>query len=243
MSSELNRTRPLAQIPQHVAVVMDGNGRWAKKRNMPRLYGHSKGVDAVRTTIETAARVGIKNLTFFAFSSENWNRPQEEVEGLMKLFLSSLKLEVPSLQKNNVKIKFIGDLSKFSQKLQDNIKASVESTKDNSLLTVNFCVNYGGRWDILQAAKKLSGKTFDEESFSRELALAESGDVDLFIRTSGEQRISNFMLWQLAYSELYFTPVLWPDFGEKDFLEALNWYSTRQRRFGKTSEQLESGKN
>lgn len=243
MSSELNRTRPLAQIPQHVAVVMDGNGRWAKKRNMPRLYGHSKGVDAVRTTIETAARVGIKNLTFFAFSSENWNRPQEEVEGLMKLFLSSLKLEVPNLQKNNIKIRFIGDLSRFSQKLQDNIRASEDCTRNNSLLTVNFCVNYGGRWDILQAAKKLSGKTFDEESFSRELALAESGDVDLFIRTSGEQRISNFMLWQLAYSELYFTPILWPDFGEKDFLEALNWYSTRQRRFGKTSEQLESGKN
>lgn len=243
MSSEIKQSEPLAAIPRHVAIVMDGNGRWAKKRNMPRLYGHRKGVEAVRTTIEAAAKVGIKNLSFFAFSSENWKRPQEEVEGLMKLFLSSLKLEIPKLKKNNIRVKFIGDLERFSQQLQESIKSSEEMTRNCSLLTVNFCVNYGGRWDIIQAVQKLVGQNLDEEAFDKAMALAESGNVDLFIRTSGEQRISNFMLWQIAYSELYFTPVLWPDFGEKDFIDALNWYATRERRFGKTSEQLESAKS
>ena len=235
--------QPREAIPRHPAVVMDGNGRWAKKRFLPRVAGHKKGVDAVREVIKASAEAGVKHLSLFAFSSENWNRPAEEVSALMNLFLTSLSKETAELHKANVRVRMVGDLSRFSSALQEKIAESHNLTKNNTGLTLNICVNYGGRWEIIEACKALMREgvppeEVSEELFAKGLQISDSGDVDLFIRTSSESRISNFLLWELAYSELYFTPVLWPDFGKKEFKEALQWYASRERRFGKTSEQL-----
>lgn len=243
MTSHKLTQQPRERVPRHVAIVMDGNGRWAKARKKPRLLGHQKGVESVRAAIEAAAKSGVEHLSLFAFSSENWSRPEDEVKGLMKLFLMCLKKEIKALDEANVRVRLIGDLSAFSEELQEQIAQAQQITHANTGLTVNICVNYGGRWEILEAAKKLRGlrdEDICEETFSALLSLEDSGDVDLFIRTSGEQRISNFLLWQLAYAELYFTDVLWPDFTEEEFYKALTWYASRERRFGKTSEQIKS---
>lgn len=238
-----------ASIPQHVCIVMDGNGRWAQKRKMPRAYGHQKGVENTRKAIEFFANEGVRHLTLFAFSRENWNRPQEEVGILMELFLQSLEKYSAELHQNNIRIRFIGDRDAFSNALKKQINQSERLTASNQLMTLNVAANYGGQWDILNAVKsiaeKLLGKELSLEQISRSelesgLSLSDSPDPDLFIRTGGEQRISNFLLWQLAYSELYFTDVLWPDFSRAEMKQALDTYAQRQRRYGKTSEQLNS---
>lgn len=236
-------TQPRVRVPQHVAVVMDGNGRWAKKRFLPRVAGHKKGVESVRAVIRAAAKAGVKNLTLFAFSSENWKRPSDEVQALMTLFMQALTNEVQELHKSRVRIRLVGDLSRFSPALQQKIQESHHLTENNDGLNLNICVNYGGRWEIVEACKKIVEKCIPsqeitEDLFAQNLQIPDSGDVDLFIRTSAESRISNFLLWQLAYSELYFTPVLWPDFNEEEFNKALDWFAERERRFGKTSEQI-----
>jgi undecaprenyl diphosphate synthase len=236
-------------LPRHVAVVMDGNGRWARKRFLPRTAGHKAGVKATRRLVELCAIKGIAALTVFAFSSENWNRPDQEVSSLMSLFLSTLNSELNKLHEQGIRIRFIGERSRFSASLQDSIAAAEKKTGTNTRLTLNIAANYGGRWDIVNAARSLSQRlvaghiTADqitEESFAHELCLVDLPEPDLFIRTGGEQRISNFLLWQIAYTELFFTDTLWPEFNDAAFDEALNWYATRQRRFGKTGEQLES---
>lgn len=230
-------------MPQHIAIVMDGNGRWAKKRFLPRVAGHARGVEAIRRTIEGCIVRNIPYLTVFAFSSENWKRPGEEVNFLMNLFLSSLEKETDKLQANNIRLKVVGDLSRFDAPLQKAIAAAEEKTSDNSRLTLTVCANYGGRWDILQAARRMSGEGLDvndmtQERLSSFLALSYAPDPDLFIRTGGETRISNFLLWQLAYSELYFTETFWPDFDDEELEKAIMSFQSRERRFGKTSEQL-----
>ena len=228
---------------------MDGNGRWAKKRHLPRAAGHKSGVNATRRIVENCARLEIKALTIFAFSSENWNRPKSEVSSLMSLFVTTLSAEVKKLHKRNVCVRFIGDRTRFSEKLQSSIEASENLTGNNTGLKLNIAANYGGRWDILNASIRLSEKIMNgelerssltEADLGREMSLAGLPEPDLFIRTGGEQRISNFLLWQLAYSELFFTDVLWPDFGDDDLKQALHWYEGRQRRFGKTGEQITS---
>ncbi len=233
--------------PEHIAVVMDGNGRWAKKRHLPRAAGHKSGVSATRRIVENCARLNIKALTIFAFSSENWNRPKSEVSSLMSLFVTTLAAEVKKLHKRNVCVSFIGDRTRFSEKLQQSIETSEALTHRNTGLKLNIAANYGGRWDLLNATRQLavrvsSGEldaaSISEDDLAGELSLAGQPEPDLFIRTGGEKRISNFLLWQTAYSELYFTDVLWPDFGDNDLEMALHWYQGRQRRFGKTSEQL-----
>lgn len=235
-----------AVLPRHVAVVMDGNGRWAKKRHLPRLMGHKKGIESVRAVVQSAARHGISHLTLFAFSSENWARPADEVEGLMRLFVLALQKEVGELHRAGVRVRLIGDLSAFSDELRALMGECQKLTEHNTGLTINVCVNYGSRWEILEAVRAAqrqaasgAAPVTSEKEFEALLPLGDAGDVDLFIRTSGEQRISNFLLWQLAYSELYFTDVLWPDFGDKEFTDALNWFAERERRFGKISEQLD----
>lgn len=230
-------------MPQHIAIVMDGNGRWAKKRFLPRVAGHARGVEAIRRTIEGCIVRNIPYLTVFAFSSENWKRPGEEVNFLMNLFLSSLEKETDKLHANNIRLKVVGDLSRFDAPLQKAIAAAEEKTSDNSRLTLTVCANYGGRWDILQAARRMSGEGLDvndmtQERLSSFLALSYAPDPDLFIRTGGETRISNFLLWQLAYSELYFTETFWPDFDDEELEKAIMSFQSRERRFGKTSEQL-----
>jgi undecaprenyl diphosphate synthase len=228
-------------IPRHVAIIMDGNGRWAMKRFLPRVAGHKQGAESVRAIVQAAAKKGVKILTLFAFSSENWNRPKPEVDFLLSLFLRSLKNETEELNKNNVRLKIIGDRTAFSLELQNAMKESETLTIQNTGLIVNLALNYGGRWDIVQAAKILSERVLKgeltpdnitENVFQEMLSLSSSGDPDLFIRTSGEERISNFLLWNLAYTELYFTDTLWPDFREKEFEKALISYANRQRRFG-----------
>lgn len=234
-------------LPQHVAVVMDGNGRWARKRFLPRTAGHKAGVKATRRVVELCAMKGIQALTIFAFSSENWNRPDQEVSSLMSLFVSTLNSELNKLHDKGVRIRFIGDRTRFHQELQASIAAAEKKTAENSKLDLNIAANYGGRWDIVNAARNLSRKLvageiteeqMTEEVFTRELCLVDIPEPDLFIRTGGEQRISNFLLWQVAYTELFFTETLWPDFNDAAFDEALLWYATRQRRFGQTAEQL-----
>ncbi len=238
MKSTVNEEAP---VPRHVCIIMDGNGRWAKKRMMPRAFGHRKGVETTRKSIEFFASAGISNLTLFAFSSENWNRPSDEVSSLMELFLSSLKQNSAELNDKNIRIRFIGDRGGFSQALQDQIADSETLTVDNQLMNLNIAANYGGQWDILNAVKSIASKVasneltleyIDQPTFESELSLANTPDPDLFIRTGGEQRISNFLLWQLAYAELYFTDVLWPDFSEREMQKALDIYSQRQRRYG-----------
>ena len=236
-------------IPSHVCVIMDGNGRWAKKRLMPRSFGHRKGVETTRRMVEFCARAGIKHLTLFAFSSENWNRPDEEVNSLMELFMQSLQKYTDELHAKGIRIRFIGNRSLFSDSLQQQIDETESKTFNNSTMTLNIAANYGGQWDIVNAARVLARQVqagelavadIDEQVFSQALALGDSPDPDLFIRTGGEQRISNFLLWQLAYTEFYFSDRLWPDFADADVRAALDEYARRQRRYGKTGEQIEA---
>ncbi|MCP4077858.1 MAG: di-trans,poly-cis-decaprenylcistransferase [Gammaproteobacteria bacterium] len=238
-----------AQVPQHVAIIMDGNGRWAQKRLMPRTYGHKKGVEATRQAISFYAKSGVSQLTLFAFSSENWNRPKDEVSTLMSLFISSLQKNTEELHTNGIRIRFIGDRTAFSEKLINQIEESEKITLNNKVMTLNIAANYGGQWDILQAVQKLAQKVesreisaadISSELFVTELSLAGSPDPDLFIRTGGEKRISNFLLWQIAYAELFFTDVLWPDFSVEEMQQSLETFASRQRRFGKTAEQLKA---
>ncbi len=234
-------------LPQHVAVVMDGNGRWANKRHLPRAAGHKAGVSATRKIVENCDKNNVKALTIFAFSSENWNRPASEVSSLMSLFISTIMSEVKKLNKKNVCVKFVGDRTRFSEKLQNSINESEALTEGNTGLQFNIAANYGGRWDIVNACKliseqvrnnKLATNEIDEVVFNSYMSLSELPEPDLFIRTGGEKRISNFLMWQLAYSELYFVDTLWPDFSDDDFEAALDWYAGRQRRFGKTGSQM-----
>ncbi len=236
-----------AMIPKHVAVIMDGNGRWAEARGLPRHAGHRSGVKAVRETVETAARRGVSYLTLFAFSSENWRRPAEEVSRLMSLFLEALQREVDDLHRNNVKLTFIGAREELQAGLIRKIAAAEEKTKGNTGLDLIVAVAYGGRRDIVMAVKalasrvldrKLSVAEIDDEKLAGELALAGVPDPDLLIRTGGEQRVSNFLLWNLAYAELWFCDELWPDFGESQFDEALSFYASRQRRYGQSGDQV-----
>ena len=224
---------------------MDGNGRWAKRRLMPRVAGHRKGVEALRGVIRACAERGIPHLTVFAFSSENWRRPQEEVTLLMELFMRALENEVAKLHENGIRFRVIGDLSGFTERIQTLIRDAEALTRDNTRLTFTVAANYGGRWDIVQAMKKLlaAGVTaddIDEAALAGQLSMAGEPEPDLFIRTGGEQRISNFLLWQLAYTELYFTDALWPDFDARQLDAAIASYRTRERRFGRTSEQVQS---
>ena len=236
----------VAEVPRHVAIIMDGNGRWATKRFMPRVAGHVKGVEAVRGVVEACALRGVEYLTLFAFSSENWRRPEEEVSLLMRLFVTALEREVSKMHANNIRLKVVGDLSRFDPKLQEMIAAAERRTANNTRLTVTVCANYGGRWDIMQATGKMvaanPGATeFTEEQLAGHLAMAYAPEPDLFIRTGGEQRMSNFLLWQLAYSELYFSDVYWPDFDVKALDVAIASYQARERRFGRTGDQLAGG--
>jgi len=236
-------------IPTHVAVIMDGNGRWARRRAMPRHAGHRSGVGSVRKTVELAAERGVKYLTLFAFSSENWARPREEVGKLMSLFVEALQREVDELHRNNVRLEFIGAREQLQSGLIEKIAAAEAQTADNTGLRLIVAVAYGGRWDIVRATRSLAGKvvagelevsSIDDEAIAAELQLVGVPDPDLLIRTGGEQRISNFLLWNLAYAELYFCNTLWPDFGDRDFDEALAFYAARQRRYGHTGEQVEA---
>ncbi|WP_117233489.1 isoprenyl transferase [Vibrio maerlii] len=244
----MQNSQALAEsLPKHIAVIMDGNGRWAKSQGKPRVFGHKHGVQAVRKTIRSAAKMGIQAVTLFAFSSENWRRPEEEVGLLMELFISVLSSEVKKLYKNNLRLRIIGDKSRFSERLQRKIEEAEKLTATNSGMVINIAANYGGKWDITQAVKSISHKvaqgeisvdSIDEDLITSELTMSDIPEVDLLIRTSGECRISNFMLWQLAYAEMYFTPVFWPDFGEDSLIEAVTWFVERERRFGATGEQI-----
>ncbi|MBE7941258.1 MULTISPECIES: polyprenyl diphosphate synthase [Ramlibacter] len=227
-------------VPHHVAIVMDGNGRWATRRYLPRVAGHKKGVDALRACVRHCGNRGIKVLTVFAFSSENWNRPADEVSGLMDLLGVALAREIPALKAEGVRVHFVGDRSKLSEKVRAGLAAAEASTASNSRLIFNICFNYGGRWDIAQAAARLAaeGKPIDEQSLDACLGLSHVPDPDLLIRTGGERRLSNFLLWQSAYAELYFSDKLWPEFDDAALDAAIADYAQRERRFGKTSEQL-----
>lgn len=235
--------------PRHIAIIMDGNGRWAQKRFMPRAVGHQAGVKAVRKIVEYCAQQEIEVLTLFAFSSENWRRPQEEVSLLMNLFMATLQREIEKLHRNNIKLRFIGDRSAFSELLQAKMSEGEALTKDNTALTLVIAVNYGGRWDLCQAFQKVSEKMLagelkkqdvTEQLINRYLSTAGLPEPDLFIRTGGEQRVSNFLLWQLAYTEMYFTATLWPDFNQNSIEDAIKSFKSRQRRFGLTGEQVRS---
>ena len=234
----------MGQVPHHVAIVMDGNGRWATKRFLPRIAGHKQGVDSLSRCVKACLERGIAVLTVFAFSSENWNRPSEEVSGLMDLLVFALAKEVPALNAQGVQIHFVGDLQRLSAKVQAGLAQAELGTAGNQRLIFNVCFNYGGRWDIAQAAQKLAsrGEAITEQSLDRAMALAHVPDPDLLIRTGGELRISNFVLWQAAYSELHFSDKLWPEFDEAALDEAIALYRSRERRFGQTSAQL-GGKN
>ncbi len=235
----------VASVPQHLAVIMDGNGRWAQKRFLPRTAGHRAGVKSTRLLVESAANRGVKALTVFAFSSENWNRPDEEVSVLMDLFMRSLNKEVSELNENGIRLRFIGDLSAFPPVLRTEMEKAEALTINNSRMDFIIAVGYGGRWDIVQSARKLAIQVhrgelqpddINEERFSQGLSLAGLADPDLLIRTGGESRISNFLMWQFAYTELYFCQTLWPDFDEASLEQAFAWYAGRQRRFGKVPE-------
>jgi undecaprenyl diphosphate synthase len=245
--SSSTQTVPQSQgVPRHVAVIMDGNGRWAKKRFLPRVAGHQRGLESVRELIKLCAELKVEFLTLFAFSSENWRRPEDEVSFLMGLFLEALKRETVKLHENNIKLVMIGDRSRFSAQLNAQIDSAEQLTSKNTGLVLTIAANYGGRWDVLNAVNQLqiaqpekAGK-FVEEDLTPYLSMHYAPEPDLFIRTGGESRISNFLLWQLAYAELYFTDTLWPDFDRKAFLSAVESYQKRERRFGRTSEQLVS---
>ena len=239
---------PASHLPQHVAVIMDGNGRWARSRGLPRIAGHRRGAESVRALVQACGEHSIPYLTLFAFSSENWRRPVTEVRLLMELFLTALEREVQKLHANNVRFRVIGDIARFAPKIVERIREGEALTAGNTGLTLTVAANYGGRWDIAQACRTLatqvSAGNLDPESITADslepyLSMAGTPEPDLFIRTGGEQRISNFLLWQLAYTELYFTPVLWPDFDREQFALALRSFAGRQRRFGQTGEQVE----
>lgn len=232
-----------SQIPHHIAIVMDGNGRWAGKRFLPRIAGHKQGVDSLKRCVKACAARGVGVLTVFAFSSENWNRPQDEVSGLMDLLALAISREVPQLQADGVQLHFVGERGGLSDKVKQGFVQAEALTANNSRLVLNVCFNYGGRWDIAQAAARLatSGKEITEVSLNEAMALSHVADPDLLIRTGDEQRISNFLLWQAAYSELYFSDKLWPDFDEAALDAAISEYTRRERRFGKTSAQLTDG--
>ena len=236
----------LDHLPEHIAVIMDGNGRWAKKKGNSRIFGHKNGVVAVRETVEAAAELGIKYLTLYAFSTENWNRPKSEVDALMSLLISSLDEETPTLLKNNISLAVIGDISRLTDKVANQLETAIGKTSHNTGLKLILALNYGGRSEIIDAVNRIiadatSGKinaNVTADMFSNYLNTKNIPDPELLIRTSGEYRVSNFLLWQIAYAELYFTPTLWPDFRKEDFYQAIVDFQKRERRFGKTSEQL-----
>ena len=251
MNSKLNqqdlKSEVVDNVPRHVAIIMDGNGRWAQQRGKLRTFGHKAGVDAVRASVRLARKVGVESLTLFAFSSENWQRPQEEVSVLMKLFSLVLKSEVKKLNKNDIRLKVIGDINAFDSKLQEKIKQAEQLTANNKSLTLNIAANYGGRWDIINATRQLvekakngqlNAESINEEMFNEHVSTASVPELDLLIRTGGDHRVSNFLLWQCAYAEFYFTDVLWPDFDEVVFTEAIKDFANRQRRFGLTGAQI-----
>ena len=235
------------KLPDHIAIIMDGNGRWAKQKGLVRSIGHEKGTKAVREVVEASAELGLKYLTLYAFSTENWNRPKLEVQTLMKLLVSSLKKEISTLTDNNIKLSAIGNLDKLPDKVYNELKEVISKTKNNTRMTLTLALSYGSREEIVHAVKEIGNKVknniispdlIDETIINEHLYTQNLPDVDLLVRTSGEQRISNFLLWQIAYSELYFTDVLWPDFSKQELYKALYNYQNRERRFGKTSEQL-----
>jgi undecaprenyl diphosphate synthase len=239
-----------AGLPSHIAIVMDGNGRWAEQRKRPRTFGHQAGQKALRNVVEYCGQIGVPELTVFAFSSENWRRPRTEVKRLMELFMRALDRETRELNDNGVRLRFIGDLERFSPELRERVRAATALTANNRRLTLNVAVNYGGRWDIVTAARQIAEEVaagrldplaIDEELFGARVALGDSPDPDLFIRTGGEMRISNFLLWQSAYTEFWFTPVLWPDFDGDTLDQAIAAYRTRERRFGRTGAQSRQG--
>ncbi len=236
-----------SKLPEHIAVIMDGNGRWAKQHGEDRIFGHENGVKSVRDTVEAAAEIGIKYLTLYAFSTENWNRPQEEVVALMQLLVYTINAETATLNKNGIRLQAIGDLKSLPSDCYNELQEAIANTKDNSRMTLVLALSYSARWEIINAVKEiaqkienktLSAADINEDAISSHLCTAGIPDPELMIRTSGEHRISNFLLWQLAYSELYFTDKLWPDFRKEDLYEAILDYQNRERRFGKTSEQL-----
>ncbi len=227
-------------LPNHVAVIMDGNGRWAQNRMLPRIEGHRRGISSLRAMVEYARKIGIAHLSVFAFSSENWRRPKDEVEGLMRFFVAGLQKEARPLKEAGVRLHVVGDTTAFDPELLESIHAAERITEDASDMHFNLCINYGGRWDIVNAVKECLAKGEDlaPEAIEQHLAMGWSGPVDLMIRTGGESRISNFILWQAAYAELWFTDVLWPEFKPEHLQQALDWYEGRQRRFGMTGEQV-----
>lgn len=235
------------KVPRHIAIIMDGNGRWAKKKGMPRVFGHHNGVKSVRRVTEAAAQIGVKYLTLYAFSTENWNRPPAEVTALMSLLVETIKSEIRDLNKNGVRLLAIGNLEALPEATYNALLEGIESTRNNTRITLVLALNYSARWEILHAARTLAEQAqtgalspadIDESRFADALTTANIPDPDLLIRTSGETRLSNFLLWQLAYAELYFTPVFWPDFGQEQLFEAVLDYQSRERRFGQTSEQI-----
>ena len=247
MSIETAKDIDPNNLPNHLAIIMDGNGRWAKQKGFLRAFGHEKGTKSVRTTVELCAKIGIKNLTLYAFSTENWNRPKLEVDTLMRLLVSSLKKELNTLEKNNIRLNAIGNLTNLPEKVQRELNEVIQKTSANTRMTLTLALSYGAREELIQAVKKISDKVknniisndaIDQSIINEHLYTHNLPDVDLVIRTSGEHRISNFLLWQIAYAEFYFTDVLWPDFSEKDLFEAIRNYQGRERRFGKTSEQI-----
>lgn len=245
-SSSTRAVPAVSGVPRHIAVIMDGNGRWARKRFLPRVAGHSRGVESVRATIKSCMARGVEYLTLFAFSSENWRRPADEVSFLMQLFIKSLEKEVGRMHQNGIRLRIIGDLSRFDTELVRVIESAEALTAANTRFNLTIAANYGGRWDILQAVQRVAVKNpegmlgLTEEVLAAELSMAFAPEPDLFIRTGGEQRISNFLLWQLAYTELFFTDTLWPDFDEKALDLAIASYKGRERRFGRTSEQVQA---
>lgn len=243
----INDRHSVDDVPKHVAIIMDGNGRWAESRGEPRRVGHRAGVGSVRSTIEESVRQGVQILTLFAFSSENWRRPESEVDFLMELFLNALEREVRRMRSNDIRLRVIGDIGAFPAKLQKRIREAEAATEGNTRLVLQVAANYGGRWDIVQATRHLAEavrrgdlepEAIDEQVFASATALAGVPDADLFIRTGGDLRLSNFLLWHSAYAELHFTPVLWPDFDVNAYRDALAAFASRQRRFGRTGEQL-----
>ncbi len=236
-----------ARIPEHVAIIMDGNGRWAKKQGYLRIFGHKQGVNTVRNVVETAAQLGVKYLTLYAFSTENWNRPKIEVNALMELLVESIRKETPRLMENGIKLETIGNMESLPSGCNKTLQETVETTKNNQKMTLILALSYSGRWDIIEAVRKIAAsvkagelepEAIDEKVLNAALNTARYPNPDLLIRTSGEQRISNFLLWEIAYSEIHFTPVLWPEFTSVDFYRAIIDYQSRERRFGKTSEQF-----
>lgn len=244
---ELKDQINIERLPQHIAIIMDGNGRWAKEHGKQRIFGHQRGVQSVREVSEACAKLGVKYLTLYAFSTENWNRPLAEVTGLMTLFAQTIKKEMDTFFKNDIRLNAIGDLERLPESNYKMLKDTVDATKDNKRMTLTLALSYSGRWDLMQASRRMAAdaaagiikpEEITQDTINNYLSTAGIPDPELLIRTSGEERISNFLLWQLAYSELYFTPKYWPDFHEAELYEAILNYQGRERRFGKTSEQV-----